>query len=51
MIVSTIEALKGSVTVIAVAHRVYTLDGADHVLAVSDGRLIPANSSNHQRNG
>ncbi len=38
-IVHSIEALKGSMTIIAVAHRTHTLDGADLIVRLADGAV------------
>jgi ABC-type multidrug transport system fused ATPase/permease subunit len=44
-IVHTVDALKGSVTIIAVAHRLEAIKGADVVVGVEDGRLMTVSLS------
>ena len=42
VVVRSIDALKGRMTILAVAHRVHTLSSADLLVRLEDGRLVSA---------
>jgi ABC-type multidrug transport system fused ATPase/permease subunit len=41
LIAQTLEELRGQMTIVVIAHRLHTVEGADRAVLIDHGRIVP----------